>query len=267
MKKIGNIDISFKNYLDGIYYYNLDVQIGDVHRTVTLPRYDTFLGWIEVFGLSPQNEWVVLGNMEDFKKKSTLMIDGRKIEESAEYVSGENTHTIRTVRTMGDVEEKSVWKQNYENAPDSILSEILFDHSDGKYKTEWITSVLPEKVTLTTEESSFVAGIEAKHGVPDLLIKKTFKSSGTLPPIYYFMFPVQELLNLSEASGSVIEIGYLNKNSPHKIDNVHGNWYKRFDFEDKKFYIEETNYTSSDQTTQKGVERIKDTYRKELFVI
>jgi len=265
MKKIGNIDISFRDYVAGIYYYNVNITVGDQCRSVILPRYDTFLGWIEVFGLPPQNEWVVLDTMNHFTKSAVLTIDNKEIDESIKYVPSENTHTIQTTRRYKDVEEISTWTQDYSNAPESILSKIVFVHSEGEYQSDWETAVLSNKESLTSAELSFVAEIENKYGIPDVLIKKTFTSSGVLPPLYYEMFPIQELINLNQSSGSVIELGYLKKESSHKIDNLHGDWYKKFNFGEKEFYINESKYTSCDYKTSSGVERIKDTYRKELF--
>ncbi|HMO77881.1 MAG TPA: hypothetical protein PKA42_00050 [Candidatus Paceibacterota bacterium] len=74
-----------------------------------------------------------------------------------------------------------------------------------------------------------------------------------------------DLVNLTEAVGSIIEIGYLRNSSKHKVDRVHGDWYKRFDFGNKHLYINETNYTSQAIKTENGKKQIKSTYRKELF--
>lgn len=266
MKQLGSIDISFKNYADGIYYYDVLIQIGENKRVVILPRYDAFLGWIEVFGLPPQNEWCVLDDFDDFSKEAILVIDSKEIKESVRYIAGDNTHTIQTDRQIGNVIEKSTWQQDYRNAPDSMTSEVIFEHVDGKYETKWGTKILTENSSLTSAEQLFVANRESVCGKPDLLIKKTFSTSGVLPSIYYSLFPIEGLIDLKQTSGSVVEMGYLRNDSPHKVDRVHGDWYKRFDFGDKVFYVNETNYSSCDQETDQGTERIKDTYRKELFI-
>lgn len=268
MKRIGVIDISFRNYENGIFYYDLSVQIQNKKRNVVLPRYNIFLGWIEIFGLPPQNEWVVISDIDDFTKTGDLVIDGRNVKESVTYTADKASfkHTIETVRETNKDKETHTWTQNYKNAPESITSEGLFKHKEGAYSSHWTTCILKAGEELPHADLAFVENCKSKHGAPSLLIKKEFTASGVLPPLYYSLFPVDELLDLTEISGSVIEIGYLKKDSTYEIDRAHGDWYKKFDFGEQQLYVFESNYTSCDLKTEAGVKRIKDTYRKELFI-
>lgn len=262
MKKIGNLEISFKEYKDGVYYYDVELKIGEKVVSIVLPRYHTFLGWIEVFGLPPQNEWCVLDNLGDFENSGVLKINGSEVLESIKYTPGKNTHTIQTTREHNNKKEVCVWKQDYTEAPKKISSETNFDNN---YKANWETEILADKTLLTESEMKFVSDIIERHGEPDVLARKTLKASGEIPPLYYMIFPIEEFLDTTNLSGSVIELGYLYKDSEHEIDNVHGDWYKQFDFGNQRLYVNETNYSSCEINTGEKTERIKNTYRKELF--
>lgn len=266
MKKIGQIEISFKEYLNGVYYYDIEVMVNDIKTTIVLPRYHTFLGWIEVFGLPPQNEWVVLSDLADFEKTGVMKINNKEIIETVLYSKRDKTHTIKTTRQSGDEKETCIWKQDFSGAPESILSEMEFDHKGGKYKIESKTEILASMESLSTKEAAFASGVIQKNGQQDVLIKKSFNAVGEIPEIYYSLFPIQDFLNLTNTSGTIIELGYLRTESPHKVDKVHGDWYKRFYFGDKQFFIQESNYSSCTIETEQGPEQIKNTYKKELFV-
>lgn len=266
MNKIGTIDIAFHSYTDGIYYYDVQVDMQGKKRSIILPRYDVFLGWIEVFGLPPQNEWVVLDELADFSKTATLVVDGVEYEEAVTYAAGENSHHIETVRRRDEHEERCVWTQRYVDAPHAIQNESTFVHAGRRYQASWQTAVLDDVSGLTSAEAAFANEIVAEAGTSDVIIKKTVSAAGELPPLYYTLFPVMDVLDLSKVSGTVIELGYLQTNSPHKVDAVHGDWYKRFVFGDTVLRVVESNYSSRDQLTEAGIKRIKDTYRKELFI-
>lgn len=267
MKKLGVIDISFKELQDGIYYYDVSVTIGPETRTVVLPRYDVFLGWIEIFGLPPQNEWVILSDLSDFTKSATLTVDGVTILETIHYkkdIQGK-THRLDTIRSCGDTTETCAWTQDYTNAPHRILNHTTFNHPGGSYDATWETAVLNDTSTLTEAELDFYQKITAERSAPDVIIKKTFTAKGVPPPLYYNLFPIHEIVDLTEISGSLVELGYLKKNSPHTVDQVHGDWFKRFDNGEQVLYITESNYSSCPIMVNGKILHIKDTYHKELF--
>lgn len=267
MEKLGTIDISFKEHRDGVYYYNVSIAINQETKNIVLPRYDPFLGWIEIFGLPPQNEWVVLGDLPDFTKSATLTVDGVNILETVKYKHDRNgkTHCLETTRASDSADESCTWTQDYSDAPDSILSRTTFTHPKGNYEASWKTAVLTDASTLTPAELDFYEQVTVTRGTPDLIIKKTFAAKGTPPPLYYSLFPISGTVELADISGSLIELGYLKKDSPHEIDQVHGDWFKRFDIGDQVFHIIESNYSSRALEVD-GVEtRIKDKYRKKLY--
>lgn len=266
MKKIATLDISFREYKDNICYYNVLVEMQQEKIHIVLPRYHTFLGWIEIFGLPPQNEWVVLDDINPFTKIGELVVNEQAITETVRYTKNISEHAIHTTRTLGEQSEDCVWTQNYAEAPTNIASIVTFTHDQGTYETQWKTEVLENQSLLTQSQSDYVAEVTKTLGQPDLLIRKTFATTGVIPPLYYSLFPIHNLLQLEEMNGSVIEVGYLDTNSEHTIDTVHGRWSKQFDFGNKKLYIHETNYSSRQIETSEGLEQIKDTYRKELFI-
>ena len=265
MQKIGVLDIAFKTYEADVYYYDVTVQVNGHTVSIVLPRYHAFLGWIEIFGLPPQNEWVVLDDLPAFHKQGVLEVDGQAITESVTYTPGAQSHTIETIRRQGDVEGVCVWKQDYSRAPESILSEVTFHFPDGSYQATWETEILAADELPATDQA-FVSKIREAHGMYDVVIRKKFQAAGTPPPLYYSLFPIRDLVDLTQATGSIIEVGYTHTDSPHKIDRVHGAWYKKFDLGAATFYINETNYTSCQIETERGPEQIKNTYRKELCI-
>ncbi len=267
MRKIGIIDISFKEYLEGVYYYNLDIDIQGIKKHISLPRYHTFLGWIEVFGLPPQNEWVALKAFDNFTKTGTIVIDGENISEKVTYgydsVSG--VRTVETLREAMGLSEHSVWKQYRTDAVGHTKSEVSFTHSHGEYFVHVDTAVCAGSTVLFKEQQVFVDVCKQERGAPDLVLLKKFSVQGVPPPLYYRIFPPIEMIDLGHGQGSLLEVGYFRKNSTYEVDHVHGDWYKRFDDGKNILKIVESNYTSCDVEIGGKVERIKNTYRKELF--
>lgn len=267
MKQIGIIGISFREYRDGIFYYNLDIEIQNKKKNIILPRYDIFLGWIEIFGLPPQNEWVVLRDIENFKKSAVLTVDDEDYNETVTYTHDRDKKKciLETERSSGEMSEQCVWSQTYKNAPHEILNQTSFRHSGGVYTTKWTTSVLGNTELLSKNEVSFVTSHIEDRGKPDVLIKKKLSAAGLIPPLYYTLFPVEGLLRLDKVEGTMVEVGYLNKKSEFEIDTVHGDWFKRFDAGGHVLYIIESMYSSCDVAVDNKIVRIKNTYRKELF--
>lgn len=269
MKKRGTIDISFNRYQDGVYYYEVNVTIDDRTIEILLPRHHTFLGWIEIFGLPPQQEWVVLEDLPDFTKTGALRIDGNEGTESLRYTHNKDRslHSLEIIRRLGRQEEVVVWQQDYQNAPEVITNTSQFTSEKGVYTSEWQTKVIDMPETLVKTERDFYDQVVITSGVPDILIQKTFVGHGIVPELYYQMFPLANIIDVRDVTGSVCELGYLQKDSQHKVDRVHGDWHKLFTINDRQFVVKESNYSSRTIGTEAGEERIKDTYRKELFIM
>ena len=265
LEKVGELNISYAGYVGGIFYYDLVIELYDEMRRIRLPRYDVMMGWIEIFGLPPQFEWVILGDILPFKKSAALSIDSRLYKETVSYTPDPAAlkHII-TVERTGEREEAVRFVEDYSKAPKEIVSSTTFTHPGGQYKCE-VTKSPVALSELKGETEKFVRTCVKNHGLPDQVWFKHFESGGKLPPIYYHrFFPLIPGLDLNDCAGSVIEVGYLAGESG--VDGVHGDWYKRLEVNDKVFYIKESGYTSTEVETEDGLMRIKDTYKKELFV-
>ncbi|MEM9337072.1 MAG: hypothetical protein AAGA35_04425 [Patescibacteria group bacterium] len=269
MKKVGDIAIRFKEYKDGIYYSDVQVDILGQQKNICLPRYHQFLGWIEIFGLPPQQEWVVLDTLPNFSKAAELFIDGEKFTETMEYEHQleKKQHHITLTRTNGSTQEEATWIQNYQEAPDNIQSTVTFEGADGNYITSWTTNVISDETTLTNTETNFLNRFSSNSRKPDVLIRKDFTAEGVVPDLYYQLFPIDNMLSLEQIDGSIFEVGFLQKDSKHKIDTLHGDWFKLFSAHGKTFEIHEHGYSSKEIEVEGERKIVKDTYRKELFEV
>lgn len=268
MKQIGEINIKFKNADCGVHYYDVLVRIGEKERRIVLPRYDIMLGWIEIFGFPPQHEWVVLADIKSFSKKATLLIDGEHISEKVDFNLNkkEGVHEIITTREIGTLKEVFTWIEDYTDAPKLIKNSGVFKHNDGTYAyvAEKSIVALEDLERVHKKQKNFVEDIISTHGKPDVLWQKTFTAKGTLPHLFYKMFPIEDSVDLSDMQGSIIEVGYLEK-SGEDIDRVHGNWYKLLTIGAERFFIEEGNYAPATIEIDGKKQHIKGTYTKKLF--
>jgi len=264
MKKIGNIDISFSEYKNGVYYYSFVVEMQGVTREIMLPRYHPFVGWIEAFGLPPQNQWVVLTNVDAFATKAHLIIDEEKYDESFMYTpdAQNKTHTIEIVRENNGATETMVWFEEFKNAPQLVHNTMTFNSKAGEYICK-AKAAINTPNDLTGEELRFVDGVISKRGATEHIWTKSFASKGIVPEMYYAFFPQIEGVDLTDVQGTVIEVGYMAGDDA--VDAVHGDWFKRFQLGDHIFYMNEHSYTSTTVETEHGPEKIKNTYCCELF--
>lgn len=264
MEKIGEMKMTFDCYHDGVFYFDMSIQMNGVTKKIRLPRYHPLFGWIEIFGLPPQHEWVIQEKTDPFIKKATLKIDGEKISEQCEYLYDENrkNQTVILTRDNGSDKEVCTWKENYIDAPNKIVTDATFEHADGSYNC----TTLKSKVAidnLTENEKVFVNDITKKHGATEVIWKKKFTASGNLPPIYSSMFPTFDNLELDDIEGVLLEVGYPLINAD--ADGIHGDWYKQIQFGAETFYITEGGYTSKEVLTENGPVEIKATYQSKLY--
>ncbi len=284
MKPLGRLFMRFKTCKDGVLYYEIDVEIKGEKKKLLVPRYHAFLGWIEIFGLPPQNEWCVLKQLKPFEREGTLKIDGEELKERVIFNPDfeRKMHSIITVRKGSGDYEYFQWFEDFSRAPGKIEEAGIFTHSNGVYryfcrkegsKSGREDELAPErflrreKLPISVEEK--IREISEDKGRPDSMWLKNFEAKGALPRIYYKMFPTEVLdLNLENSAGKVIELGYLNK-SGGEIDRVHGEWYKFFTFEkdDRAFFIREGEWSSTEAEIDGRKERIKNTYGKRLFLL
>ena len=260
--------MKFKEVVDGVYYYDVCVSIKNKKSHVVLPRYHIFLGWIEIFGFPPQHEWVVLSDIKPFSKKAIISIDGKDISEQIDFNLNkkEGFHDILITRESDNEKEKFKWSEDYSKAPILIKDIGVFKHSGGIYEyTE--DKVLIENIdseNLNDTQRKFIKDITDKYGKPSAIWLKSFKGGGNPPSIFYKIFPIHEIVDLSDVKGSIVELGYMSKGK-EEIDRAHGNWHKLFDVNGKAFYIKEGDYKPATVEVNGILEHIKGEYNKKLY--
>ena len=263
MEKIGALEMHFSHIDDGVYYYQLDISVAGVKRTILLPRYHRMMGWIEAFGLPPQFEWVILEGVPDFSKTARLVIDNEAFEEVVSYTHERAAAMHRTsVTRTGILSESATCTEDYTAAPQAIRVRSDFEHPAGIYTCETAKAAVTE-AELSSTEAAFIQKTKVAHGPTETIWKKTFTAAGSLPPVYYRFFPPIPGLDLTECAGTILEVGYLATGG--SVDQAHGSWHKLVDVNGKQFYILESDYSSREIDGSAGKEVIKDTYRKELF--
>lgn len=270
MKQIGQIDFAFDQFVDGIYYYDIVIRVGDTTKRIKLPRYHVLVGWIEIFGLLPQHEWVILADVPAFSKSATLEVEDLSVAEHVQYTPDPTaaTHHIVTTRETADEKEVCDWQQQYDTPATGLRNSCTFSHSQGDYEVRWLTEIATNcttPYTLDQRESSFIQETIQAHGTPNIIIRKPFFGKGQTPPIYYTIFPISGLIDLANCHGSMLEIGYLHTDGEHPVDQTHGEWYKLLTVNDQTFCIVESNFSSREVTIDGKPEYIKDTYRKTLY--
>ena len=264
MKPLGSLEKQFSHYKDGVYYYDLTITIGDKVVVATVPRYHQFMGWIEIFGLPPQSEWVILGDVPAFSKRADLVIDGQTWEEEVQYIPtpSKSQHRIEVTRRNETDWEKTVFTETYTEAPEQIKVEVTFTHHDGTYHV-LMNKGLVGVADLSETELSHYRTLEAEHGQTDMLWRKTFQAKGELPPVYYHLLPGQALVDISDCQGSVFEVGYSAGTSD--LDAPHGSWYKHCTVNERTFRVVESDYASEMMMIDSKKEAVKTSYRKQLF--
>ena len=286
LKKIGELSMKYRKIEDNVLYYDLEVEIMGIKRKILLPRYHAFLGWIEILGFPPQNEWCVLKQLNPFEKRATLKIDEASFEERVIFNPDfENKmHSIITIRKGNNLCEYFQWFEDFSKAPEKIEGTGIFTHNQGIYRYFYTKRGTEPSKYGKFEIDIFkflsigefpnivrerVDGILKDKGKPDSIWAQKFEAKGALPPIYYKMFPIKVLdLNLRDCKGNMIQLGYLNKEGG-EIDKIHGKWYKFFMFENdsRLFFIKEGGWSSKEIEIDGKIERIKNTYKKELFLL
>jgi len=279
MEKIGELLMEFKKVENEILYYDVKVLINKKETKIVLPRYHPFLGWIEIFGFPPQHEWCVLKRLKPFKKEAKLKINGKTFKEKLIFNSDfkNRMHSIITLRKNDEEFEYFHWFEDFSKAPKKIKGIGIFAHNNGIYRywylkkgiepnkeNKKISKFLKENKLPSTVMKEVTKIFEYKGNPSSIWIQK-YKAKGALPPIYYKMFPLREL-NLKDCKGKTIQLGYLNKEG-YEIDKVHGEWYKFIILNHKTFFIKEGSWSSKEIKVNDKKERIKNTYKKELFVI
>ncbi|RLJ02835.1 MAG: hypothetical protein DRP11_02535 [Candidatus Aenigmatarchaeota archaeon] len=275
MKRIGTLDMKLEKVEEGILYYRTDISISGRKTSALLPRYHPFLGWIEMFGFPPQHRWLVLKSMKPFERSAKLVVNGEKFDEAIRFNTSPLTreHLISVHRENRDMFEDFHFYENYSNVPEEVIARGYFSHSDGIYTylsresgfdSERLNLQEPP-LDLIEAQEHFIETMIGKYGEPDSIWLKEFSASGVKPPLYYRIFPADDLFEVEAANGWILELGYLNKEGD-EIDRIHGEWHKLMSVNQKLFYVKEGGWKSKNVEINGENVRVKDRYNKELFI-
>jgi len=258
----GMIDMRFKRRSKDCLYYDVVVSSGRKRVEIELPRYHPMIGGIEVFGLPPQNEWVVLTpHKNPFVGKGVIKVKNdkkiAKIKERIEIVTNEEDAWRFVERDwhLGKKFERQLYFEDWSQmkAAGCNQKRWVFVHSNGMYVVSVLGHMNPALKLLTKKQKEFLEKIKAERGKPTDTWLKQVNTNGTPPPLYKQLFPFWK--TQLENVGSVFEIGYEKELS-------HGDWYKFFDFGKQCYEVQEDNWTSKSIQWKGKSTKIKNTYRK-----
>ncbi len=263
----GILDITFKNKKEDIFYYDVSINFGKKKVKFTLPRYHPMVGWIEVFGLPPQNEWVFLDNERKPWQKTTpfyFQVNNKKLKMKEtlqvfpDFVN--NRRSLELIRTIGTETETQWYEEDWSKmaSENRMIKRSVFKHSGGHYFVDEEMFFNPPVEILNQKQKSFVENIKKKRGNPSMgTWLKRSKMSGSHPPIYSQLFPFWKKDILDAKYVESIELGY-------EIAQAHGDWHKIIEIAGKVYEIEEDNYTERDEIYKSKKVSIKNTYRKKI---
>lgn len=263
----GTLDITFKKSVRDIFYYDVKISFGRKKVTFILPRYHPMVGWIEVFGLPPQNEWVFLDNeKKSWKKKSPFIfeVNGKQhvMNELLEVFPdfAHSRRSLELIRTLGSETETQWYEEDWSKMEKEkkIIKRSVFKHSKGHYFVDEEAFFNPAIRLLTENQKKFIETIQKKHGTPNLgiwLKRSTMK--GEYPRMYAKLFPFwgKDILNAKFVE--CIELGY-------EVAQAHGSWYKLFEIAGSVYEVEEGNYSERVELYKGKKTKIKNTYSKKI---
>lgn len=263
----GYLKIKFSHQKKNIFFYDADISYNDKKVRFILPRYQPMVGWIEIFGLPPQNEWVILEDLgKHWQKESGIIIyQGAKEIKIKEKIEVFNNYKngwriIKFDRKAGDLLERQICLEDWlllGTAERRIRKQMVFNHSEGVYYATIDAFKDPEKKSLSPIQSAFLEKVIKEKGKPTLGVwLKKFSCHGDPLPIYGKLFPFWEN-TWNNAEGGLLEIGY-------EKEMMHGDWFKLFEAGSKRFEIQEGGWTSREVVWQGKKIRIKNTYEKKI---
>lgn len=252
---------------------------GEMETEFDLPRYDVFLGWIEVFGIPPYNEWVLLNEFDEVEKSFSGEINGEGYSESLSIEDrGPAGIQINLHRETADSEEEhQIRELNYSPVSTSgSMSLFEVDHSSGEYNARLTRQIEQGKgeiedlrEELTGEEAEYLDEIIDAEGEPSIIVLKEAEVEGSTPPVYQKMFPFWNTTEFKESEIRALEVGYMNYgDNETDVDKLHGRWYKLFSFDDFDYdhlEIREGDWKSTRAELDGETIRTKDHYEKHLY--
>lgn len=204
-----------------------------------------------------------------FAAQGQLQIDGETYEESLDFYTNRETktHFISLCRGNEHQKEELFFAENWGRVPEFVHKQGLFAHNNGEYHYSEENHVYPD-VRIAgegMEQRQFIQEQRDKNGEPTVVITRSFTTGGDLPPIYYRMFPLHEVIELSQANGWACEVGYLNSDAADGIERQFGGWQKLFKINKEFFLVEEFGHSSRDVEIEGQTHRVRDTYSTRLY--
>lgn len=277
-EKLSELNIDFVSSEGDVMKYKVKSD-GEYETEFELPRYDVFLGWIEIFGLPPFNEWVLLRDFDSLEKQFSGQLNGERYRESVSIEKkGPAGTEIKLNRESGDIEERySVREIEYsKSATSGGLAIFDVQHSQGEYHARLERSVAENpgeieelKKDLEEDEIAYLEKVIDEEGKPSVVVLKESVVDGKAPPVYQKLFPFWGKTRFNEDGVRSIELGYMESgDSESKVDQMHGDWYKLFTFEDfdyRQLEIREGNWKSTETDFQGKKVHTKKHYEKHLY--
>jgi hypothetical protein len=261
----GVIDMRFHGQEKDVFYYDVDIRWGTKQIQFLLPRYAPMVGWIEVFGLPPQNEWVVLDQVANtFTEAGTIEVKAEegnfKIEEKLTISTDTSLkwRFIQCERATGNLFERQLYIEDWSAfaAKKHIRKYSVFVHSRGLYRVTIDAYLKLDSRHLSKGQKDFLEKVKKEHGQPTYLWLKRFSAEGESLPIYNKLFPFWGS-GLPSEKGSSLEIGYEKELS-------HGDWYKLLKIGSDRYEIKEGSWSSRAAIWRGERVKIKNTYRKTI---
>lgn len=263
----GCLNLRFSHQEKDTFFYDAKIDYKGKKTKFLLPRYSPMMGWIEIFGLPPQNEWVILDDLgRHWQKESEIILYENekeiKINEKIEVFNNykDSWRIIKLDRKVGDLFENQICLEDWSainKAEKCIKKRMVFHHFGGVYYATVEAIKNPEEKLLTSAQCAFLNQVKKERGNPTLGVwLKKFSCHGDPLPIYSKLFPFwEDAWNNTE--GSLLEIGY-------EKEMMHGDWFKLFEARDRRFEIQEGGWTSREVEWQGKKIRIKNTYEKKI---
>lgn len=258
-QKIGEMKVELADpaVTDNVILLNIRSQVEDIETQFELPRYHPSSDWLEIFGLPPFNEFSGIPEFEDMDKEFQ---DPESNFSESFQVSKDGIHGVKMnlKRSLNGLMENYSIQEMLVPSDNRSLGIFDVSHSNGNMKILIERDIVHtrsdihhlEESKLEKAEKGYLEEITREEGLPDIVILKNCLFDGEAPAIYYEkLFPFWEKENYSKETVRVIEIGYLDYGSnENDLDDVHGRWYKLFNFEDFDYsYLEvrEGNWEST----------------------